>query len=60
MCNVKLTLRKDLILNTSNSQVSYFWNLEPIPNLHRFVFPFLPFMVDLAFGKILNILEESQ
>ena len=36
----------------------YFWNLEPIPNLYRFVQPFLPFMVDLMFGKILNIWEE--
>ena len=34
---------------------SYFWNLELNPSLHRLVLPFLPFMVDLAFDKILNI-----
>ena len=38
----------------------YFWNLESTPNLYRYVQPFLPVMVDLAFGKILNIWKESQ
>ena len=32
----------------------------PTPSLYRFVLPFLPFMVDLTSGKILNIWEESQ
>ena len=38
----------------------YFSNLEPTQSLHRFVLPFLTFMVDLTFGKILNVLEDSQ
>ena len=38
----------------------YFWNLEFIPILHKYVLPFLPFMVDLTLGKTLNIREESQ
>ena len=29
-------------------------------SLQIFVLPFLPFIVDLIFGKILNIWEESQ
>ena len=33
----------------------YFWNLKSTPNLHIFVLPFLTFMVDLTFGKILNM-----
>ena len=32
-----------------------FWNLEPNLCLYRSVFAFLPFIVDLTFGKILNI-----
>ena len=38
----------------------YFRNLEPTQSLHRFVLPFLTFMVDLTFGKILNVREESR
>ena len=38
----------------------YFKNLEPTQSLHRFVLPFSQFIVDLPFGKILNIREESQ
>ena len=38
----------------------YFWNMESSPNLYRFVQHFLPFTVDLAFGKILNAWDESQ
>ena len=38
----------------------YFRNLESTQSLHRFVLHFLLFMVDLTFGKILNIQEESQ
>ena len=37
----------------------YFYNLEPTPCLYRFVLAFLPFIVDLTFGKILNIYEKS-
>ena len=33
----------------------YFWNLEPTPSLQMFVLPFLTLMVNLTFGKILNI-----
>ena len=33
----------------------YFSNLDPSSSLYRFVLPFLPFMVDLSFGKILNM-----
>ena len=33
----------------------YFWNLEPTPYLYRSELAFLPFIVDLTFGKILNI-----
>ena len=40
--------------------IFYFRNLEPTQSLHRFVLPFLTFMVDLTFDKILNIREESQ
>ena len=40
--------------------IFYFRNLEPTQSLHRFVLPFLTFMVDLTFGKILNIREESR
>ena len=38
----------------------YFQNMEPTQSLHKCAFPFLTFIVDLTFGKILNILEESQ
>ena len=38
----------------------YFWNLEPTPSLQMFVLPFLTLMVNLTFGKILNIREKSQ
>ena len=37
----------------------YFQNLEPNLCLSRFVLAFLPFIVDLTFGKILNIYEKS-
>ena len=37
----------------------YFQNLEPNLCLYRFVLAFLPFIVDLTFGKILNIYEKS-
>ena len=37
----------------------YFRNLKPIQSLQRFVLPFLTFMVDLTFAKILNIWEEK-
>ena len=33
----------------------YFENLEPTACLYRFGLAFLPFTVDLTFGKILNI-----
>ena len=33
----------------------YFRELEPSQSLHRFVLPFITFMVDLTFGKILNM-----
>ena len=33
----------------------YFSNLEPTKSLSGFVFDFLPFMIDLTSGKILNI-----
>ena len=33
----------------------YFYNLEPTPCLYRFVLAFLPFIVVLTFGRILNI-----
>ena len=36
----------------------YFRNLEPTESLQRFLLPFLAFMVDLTFAKILNIWEE--
>ena len=42
----------------------YFWNLEPTQSLQRFVLSslplFLPFMVDLTFGKILNIQKDRE
>ena len=38
----------------------YFENLEPTACLYRFGLAFLPFTVDLTFGKILNIYEKSQ
>ena len=38
----------------------YFRDKEPTQNLHRFVLLFLTFMVDLTFGKILNIWQESR
>ena len=38
----------------------YFRNLEPIQSLRRFVLPFLTFMADLTFGKILKWEEESR
>ena len=38
----------------------YFWNLELIPSLHKFLLAFLLFMIDLTFGKILNTWEESE
>ena len=34
-----------------------FSNLEPTESLHRFLISFAIFMVDLTFGKILNIRE---
>ena len=34
-----------------------FLESEAISSLHKFPLPFLPFMVDLTFGKILNIRE---
>ena len=37
----------------------YFRKLEPTQSLHRFALPFLIFMVDLTFGKILNIRKDS-
>ena len=37
----------------------YFRNLELTQNLRRFVLPFSTFMVNLTFGKILDIWEES-
>ena len=37
----------------------YFKNLEPNLRIYRFVLAFLPFKVDLTFGKILNIYEKS-
>ena len=40
--------------------IFHFWSLELTPNLHRFVLTFLPFVVDLRFGKIVNALKESQ
>ena len=36
----------------------YFQNLEPDLCLYRFVLAFLPFIVDLIFGKILNVYEK--
>ena len=50
--------RRYIWRNNNKSVAIYFRNLEH--SLHRFVMPFLTFMVDLAFGKILNIREESQ
>ena len=38
----------------------YFRNLELTQSVHRFVLPFLTFMVDLTFGNILNVREESR
>ena len=40
--------------------IFHFRNMEPTQSFHRFVLPFLTFMMDLTFGKILNIKEESQ
>ena len=37
----------------------YFKNLELNLRIYRFVLAFLPFIVDLKFGKILNIYENS-
>ena len=37
----------------------YFKNLELNLRIYRFVLAFLPFIVDLKFGKILNIYEKS-
>ena len=37
-----------------------FRNLESTQSRHRSVLPFLTFTLDLTFGKIMNILEESQ
>ena len=39
--------------------IFYFQNLELNLCLYRFVLAFLPFIVDLTFGKILNIYEKS-
>ena len=39
---------------------TYFRNLQPTQNHHRFVMPFVTFMDVLSIGKIFNILEESQ
>ena len=38
----------------------YFWNLELTEFLQICIAFFIPFMVDLTFGKTLNIWEESQ
>ena len=38
----------------------YFRNMEPAQSLPRFLLPFLTFMVDLTFGKILYIWYESR
>ena len=35
----------------------FFGNLEPTLSLYKCVLPFVPFMVDLTFGKMLNIWE---
>ena len=43
-----------------NVIIFYFTNLEPTQSLHKSVLPFLTFMVDLTFGKILDVREESQ
>ena len=40
--------------------IFYFKNLKTTQSLHRFVLLFLTFVVDLTFGKTLNIQEESQ
>ena len=40
--------------------IFHFWSLELTPNLYRFVLTFLPFVVDLRFGKIVNALKESE
>ena len=37
----------------------YFKNIEPNLCLYRLIIAFLPFIVDLTFGKILNIYEKS-
>ena len=37
----------------------YFRNLEPTQSLHRFILSFLTFIVDLTFGKILNMGQEE-
>ena len=37
----------------------YFRNLEPTQSLHRFILPFLKFIVDLTFGIILNIWDRK-
>ena len=39
---------------------TYFRNLQPTQNHHRFVMPFVTFMDVLSIGKIFNILEEPQ
>ena len=39
--------------------IFYFRDLEPTQSLHRFALPFLAFIADLTFGKIL-IWEESR
>ena len=38
----------------------YFRNLEPTESSRRFALPFLTFIVNLTFGKILNKWEESR
>ena len=37
----------------------YFRNLKPTQYFHRFILPFLTLMVDLTFGNILNVQEQS-
>ena len=46
--------------NIMKAVAFYFRNLEPTQSLHRFVFLFSTFTVDLTFGKILNIWKESR
>ena len=52
--------RRRYIWRNNKLVAIYFRDLDYSQSLHRFVMPFLTFMVDLTFGKILNIREESQ